>query len=299
MNYLVIGSEGFIGSALVKFLIESGRVVERADIQPLTLRHYTQLDPCAPDFEGLLVRHKVDVIVNCAGAASVPDSLADPLRDFALNTHCVLQILEAMRKHASEARFINLSSAAVYGNPRTLPIAASEPIRPVSPYGFHKRMSELACEEYHTVFDLQTVSLRIFSAYGPGLRKQLFWDLHQKALAKHRPIELFGTGRESRDFIYIQDLVRAIYLVAERHSMDGRSLNVGSGIETSITEAVKSFLSLYEPMPEHRFLALSRKGDPLNWRADITELRDLGFSPDWSIRQGLGAYYQWLKGSDS
>jgi dTDP-glucose 4,6-dehydratase/UDP-glucose 4-epimerase len=294
MSYLVIGSEGFIGGALVNYLASLGRVVERADIQPRTQPGYTQLDPCAPDFDSLLASHEGHVIINCAGAASVPDSLADPLRDFALNTHCVLQMLEAMRKHAPKARFINLSSAAVYGNPGSLPIAVSAPIAPVSPYGFHKRMSELACDEYHSVFGLQTVSLRIFSAYGEGLRKQLFWDLHRKTQAPQRPIELFGTGEESRDFIYIQDLVRAIVVVAEHHAMNGRAINVASGRETRITDAVECFLGLYDPRADYHFSAQARAGDPLNWCADISDLETLGYSPQWTMAEGLAAYHQWL-----
>lgn len=294
MNYLVIGSEGFIGGALVNYLSRLGRVVERADIQPRSQPGYTRLDPRAPDFDALLAAHDGDVIINCAGAASVPDSLADPLQDFALNTDCVLQMLEAMRKHAPEARFINLSSAAVYGNPGRLPIAVSAPTAPVSPYGFHKRMSELACEEYHAVFGLQTVSLRIFSAYGEGLRKQLFWDLHRKVKDPQRPIALFGTGRESRDFIYIQDLVRAIVLVAEHYPMNGRAINVASGLETRITDAVERFLGLYEPRPEYHFSAQARAGDPLNWCADISDLAALGFKPEWTMAEGLAAYHRWL-----
>lgn len=294
MNYLVIGSEGFIGGALVKYLAQLGRVVRRADIQPRTQPGYTQLDPRAPDFTSLLCGLDVDVIVNCAGAASVPESLADPLRDFALNTYCVMQMLEAMRNHSPQARFINLSSAAVYGNPGTLPIAVSAPMAPVSPYGFHKRMSELACEEYHAVFGLQTVSLRIFSAYGEGLCKQLFWDLHQKTLSARRPIELFGTGQESRDFIYIQDLVRAIVLVAEHHTMNGLAINVASGRETRIADAVAHFLGLYHPRPEYHFSAQARTGDPLNWCADISDLQALGFKPEWPMAEGLAAYHRWL-----
>lgn len=155
-------------------------------------------------------------------------------------------------------------------------------------------MSEIACEEYHTVFSLNTVSLRIFSAFGEGLRKQLFWDLHHKVCRSAGLIELFGTGKESRDFIYIADLVRAIVLVAERHGLDGSAINVASGREVLIEDAVRAFLELYDPAPEFRFSRTVRAGDPVNWVADISDLNNLGFLPEWTLEQGLQAYHRWI-----
>ena len=96
-----------------------------------------------------------------------------------------------------------------------MPIKESSPIRPLSPYGFHKAMAEKLCEEYYTFFGIATCSLRIFSAFGPGLRKQLLWDIYNKSKSLNS-IELFGTGNESCDYIYIDDIVRAIELVIRK-----------------------------------------------------------------------------------
>lgn len=299
MKFLIIGSKGFIGSSLVNFLLNAGHEVFEADVVVDYEKQdsYFLVDATNADYHAIFEKQPFDVCVNCSGAASVPDSIKQPHRDFQLNTVNVFKLLDAIRHYQPECKFINLSSAAVYGNPKHLPVNESDDSNAISPYGYHKRMSEQSCEEFYRFFKVKTCSLRIFSAYGEGLKKQLFWDLAQKAL-KSNEISLFGTGYESRDFIYIGDLVRAILIVAENAEFQGEVINIANGQEITIKQAVKTFYNLFDKKINVIFSGESRPGDPNNWQADIQILTRLGYVPKFSLEQGLQNYYKWLKRKD-
>jgi dTDP-glucose 4,6-dehydratase/UDP-glucose 4-epimerase len=161
-------------------------------------------------------------------------------------------------------------------------------------------MSENICREFFLFFGVPTCSLRIFSAFGEGLKKQLFWDLYQKTRTSGE-VSLFGTGKESRDFIYIQDLVEAIYLVAQHGSFKGEAINIANGREVFIEDCVHTFYALFEKPVKFRFRGESRAGDPNNWVADISALKELGYRQQHSLEDGLKKYYEWIKetGSES
>ncbi len=294
---LIIGSEGFIGSSVARVLRETFDI-QRADIvYGVEGANYRQIDPDVPDFAQLLDVTKPEVVVNCSGAASVPLSFEDPARDFRLNTLRVHEILEAIRISLPSARFVHLSSAAVYGNPKTLPVREEASPAPVSPYGWHKFYAEQICREYALLFNLQSISLRIFSCYGPRLRKQLFWDSYQKALKSKTP-QFFGSGEEARDFIYVDDLARAIQLVIEKADFDGRAINAASGTMTTIREAVETLLRHLGDQYEANFTGQVRRGDPDRWVADISYLERLGFSPAFDVKMGLERTAEWLNASN-
>lgn len=296
MKVLVIGSKGFIGIHLVQYLQQKGMEVWEADVvvDYRAGARYFLVDASEANFQHLFTSQKYDCCVNCSGAASVPDSLEYPMRDYQLNTVNVYKLLEAIRRYQPDCRFINLSSAAVYGNPESLPVQESAQLAPVSPYGYHKMMSEQICTEFHRFFGLRTCSLRIFSAYGEGLYKQLFWDLFQKAQQRDT-IHLFGTGEESRDFIYIQDLVQAIHLAAVKAACQGETINLANGIEVAIKDAVAAFYACFDEPLDYVFSGSSRPGDPNNWVADIRILKSWGYKPGFDIKQGLQNYYIWAK----
>jgi dTDP-glucose 4,6-dehydratase/UDP-glucose 4-epimerase len=154
-------------------------------------------------------------------------------------------------------------------------------------------MAETLCQEYSQYFGLGTCVLRIFSAYGPGLRKQLLWDVFQKS-QQGSSITLFGTGQESRDFIYVADIVQAITLVMEHGTFDGQAYNLANGVETTVHEIVTELLQQLQYPGEVVFSGAGRSGDPVNWRADVSRLTNLGFSPTFSIKEGIQHYVQWL-----
>jgi dTDP-glucose 4,6-dehydratase/UDP-glucose 4-epimerase len=295
MKILVVGSKGFIGSHVFEYFKGKGHQTFGADvIVDYTSDNYFLIDSVKTGFKDIFEKESFDLCLNCSGASSVPDSLNNPLRDFRLNATNVFEILEAIRKHNPNCKMINLSSAAVYGNPDVLPIKESQTCMPISPYGMHKLYSEKICDEFYRFFNIKTISLRIFSAFGEGLRKQLFWDLFKKS-TKDNKIELFGTGKETRDFIYIKDLVSLIEKVALHAPFDGRSVNAASGQETTIKDAVNTFLSLWNPNVKAHFTGLERKGDPNRWIADVTLAKDLGFSNQYSLEKGLTNYIIWLQ----
>lgn len=294
MKILVIGSRGFIGSHCVDFFSRQHEVWECDVIIDYDRPRYIFIEAVDSDFQDIFINHKFDVCVNCSGAANVPFSLEKPYNDFQLNTLNVFKILDAIRRFNPECRYINMSSAAVYGNPEALPITESMPYRPVSPYGVHKEMAEMLCDEFHRHWGVRTSCVRIFSAYGPRLKKQLLWDLAQKAKNDER-VELFGTGRETRDFIYVTDLVRLIDSIIANAPFEADIINAANGRQIEIAEIARLMMEALGCDKEIVFKGVNRKGDPLNWEADISKAKALGYVQETDIKQGINHYVKWLK----
>jgi dTDP-glucose 4,6-dehydratase/UDP-glucose 4-epimerase len=248
------------------------------------------------NFETIFATQQFDICINASGSAHVGFSFENPAIDYELNTLNVQKILVALHKYNPTCKLINFSSAAVYGNPQKLPISENTATQPMSPYGFHKLQSEYLLTEYHKFFGLKTCSLRVFSAYGERLQKQLFWDLYQKAKnSLNTKIDIFGTGKETRDFIYIADLVKCVDLIIENAKFEGETINVASGLETTISEVVTTFYTLLNPKIEFNFSGKTKVGDPNNWRAEISIIQKMGFIPTYTIVEGLTNYVTWLK----
>jgi dTDP-glucose 4,6-dehydratase/UDP-glucose 4-epimerase len=235
-----------------------------------------------------------DVVINCIGSANVGFSYMNTSDDFESNVGVVRAILEILREQSlNHVKFINLSSASVYGNPKQLPVKESDPIQPLSPYGFHKTMAELLLTEYSQCFGLKTVSLRIFSAYGNGQKKLLLWDLHEKIQNSIGKIVLFGTGNESRDFIHIEDIAKQILLGIENADFLGESINVANGVEVKISEVVELYQKYYPVGFNYEFTGEVRLGDPLNWAGDISNMKNWGYQSETGIEQGIVNYLNW------
>lgn len=294
MKILIIGSKGFIGSHCVAYFQSKGLEVYQADVNASMENNYYQIESQNSDFSLPFKEHEFDVCINASGSAHVGFSFENPSQDFELNVVNVQKIVVAIRDCNSLCKFINFSSAAVYGNPQSLPITENSSCKPLSPYGFHKLQSELLLTEYHKFFGLNTCSLRVFSAYGPGLKKQLFWDLYQKSI-QGEVVSLFGTGRETRDFIYIDDLMQIMDLVIQHSLFQGSIYNVGSHQEITIAEAAQVFLNEFSPEKKVVFNGIVKVGDPINWLADMENLKKYGFEPQFNLNLGLKKYAEWLK----
>ena len=295
MKIIVIGSKGFIGSHCMNFFDNPENVVYGCDIiNDYNAKNYFLIESTNSDYRSIFEKNQFDICINCSGAANVSNSIENPLRDFALNSFNVFKILDAIRIYQPKIKFINLSSAAVYGNPQYLPIDEKHNINPISPYGFHKLQSENILFEFSELYQLNTCSMRVFSAYGEGLKKQLFWDLFKK-LKNSNNIELFGTGDESRDFIYIKDLLNVIKLVIEKANFEGEKINVANGIELKIREAVKTFFNIFNSKRDYIFTGVNKIGNPISWKADISIIKSFGYIQQYSIKQGLGNYIKWLE----
>jgi len=260
--------------------------------------NYCLIDSVNSDFTELFRHQQFDLCINCSGAASVPESLLNPFRDYTLNTLNVFKLLDALRRFNPQCKFLNLSSAAVYGSPDVQPVREEAPLRPISPYGYHKKAAEELASEFARVYNLRACSLRIFSAYGPGLRKQLFWDLYMKSV-RSKEVSLHGTGDESRDYIFIGDLVRLMEIVATNAAFAGEAINAANGEEHSLRDVVSLFYDCLGWNGMFAFSGQTRKGDPKNWRADIGKVREMGYQPHTSMQEGLRSYIQWVENTPS
>jgi UDP-glucose 4-epimerase len=235
-----------------------------------------------------------DVILHCAGSANVGASVVNPLADLEGNLQSYYQLLLALQSFEKRPKIIFFSSAAVYGNPKRLPIRETDETAPISPYGIHKRMCEELSSYYNRVHGYQIRTMRIFSAYGSGLRKQLLWDIWQK-YRRTGEIRLFGTGNETRDYIHITDILEALRLIL---ACDGPEeiFNVANGEETSIRELAENYAAaLGEPADIVSFNGEIKTGDPQNWRADISLLEKLGYQKRTELSDGIDAYVSWVR----
>jgi UDP-glucose 4-epimerase len=289
---------GFIGRALARHFTKQQYKVYGIDRIPsenaplADLQHYEQIELPSQHMTKLLANWQPDVLIHCAGRASVPAAMQDPHADYMDGPVLTFELLEALRRNLPECAFILLSSAAVYGNPPHLPIFEDTPIHPVSAYGYHKWQSEMTCAEFASVFGLRTASARVFSAYGPGLRRQVMWDIVQKALTQPE-IRLQGTGQESRDFIHVQDIARGLEIILKNALMQGEAYNLASGYETKIVDLADLIMEQLPIKSKPVFSGELPAGTPRNWEADITKISTLGFSPHVSLAEGISGFISW------
>ena len=294
---LITGVAGFLGRYVARhFAREGWRVVGVDEVPPenvqLPSAEYHRLHLPGAELTELLRARQPGVCVHCAGRASVGLSMSDPAADFRGNAALTFELLDALRRHAPACRFLLLSSAAVYGDPATLPVAESHPLNPLSPYGYHKRAAELLCEEFSRIYALPTASVRIFSAYGPGLRRQVVWDICEKVLTTGQ-LALRGTGRESRDFIHAADIARALHLLAVKAPCAGEIYNLANGREVTIAGLAGLLLGALGSPAEAQFDGVATPGNPLRWQADVAKIRALGFAPSIPLEQGIRAVAAW------
>lgn len=286
MVALVTGAAGFLGRYACKQLVEDGWRVVGAG------RPETEIP--SPEFDRQLERVQPELVVHCAGPSSVPDSVRDPKRDFEGAVSVLATLLERLASSRRKPRVVLLSSAAVYGQPTHLPVSEDDPVRPMSPYGFHRAACELLLREFHEIYGLPGISLRVFSAYGEGLKRQILWDICTRAIVDGG-VQLDGSGQESRDFVHGRDVAQAISAAARRAAFEGEVYNVGTGVETTIRELADTLVAALGVDAEVTFSGRSRRGDPANWRADIARLDALGVHPSVRIQEGVRSYADWAR----
>jgi len=292
---LIIGSEGFIGSHLMDFYSNS-KVIGCHTNPKNVKKNCIYVNREKPDFDSVFRNNKFSICINASGSKGVGFSIENPEADYILNVENTNKILQAIKTYAPNCKFINLSSAAVYGNPKKLPIQESDQTNPISPYGKHKLLAESLTTKFHNEHKLPTCSLRIFSVYGPGLKKQLLWDVYNKIInSPDNSISLYGTGLESRDYIFIDDLVNAIDLITKKGNFEGSVYNVANGIEIKIEEITKLLVSKLKSDIQINFTGEVKEGNPLNWLSNIDKLKALGYKNKTSISEGINQYVLWLK----
>lgn len=243
-----------------------------------------------------LEQYAPDAIVHFAAPSSVAQSLRHPLSDFTGHVLPTANLLEAVRLSGIASRFVLISSAAIYGNPivnpMSTPVSELAPAAPISPYGFHKLQQEMLVDEYTNLHGLHGCKARVFSTYGENLRRLAVWEITRRALAGD--YRVYGTGNETRDYLYAEDAVRAIVCIAERAECRGEAINVASGEAVTIRELAANIFSLLGIDEAPRFSDEALPGSPVHWQADVSRLRALGFpATGWS--RGLPKVIDWIR----
>jgi len=296
MNILILGSQGFIGSHLVNYFLKKKYSVIGCDLVEYSTNRFTyhKISILSSDFENLFSVNNFISCINASGSGNVGYSLQHPLSDFEANTFVVAKVLDTIRKYQPTCKYVHISSAAVYGNPQKLPISETDVLAPLSPYGFHKFMSEQLCKEYHQLYQLPISIIRPFSVYGKGLKKQLIWDICNK-LSVSRQITLFGTGKESRDFLHVDDLAFLIDVVEQKSPFNCSVYNAASGKETFIKDIADIFENYFKNTITIHFSGEIKQGDPINWCAEIDTIKNLGFETKTDFKDSVNNYIQWYQ----
>jgi UDP-glucose 4-epimerase len=296
MNFLVTGAAGFLGAALANRLAQGGHSVRGLD--DLSAGDPARLSPAViftrgdvndrPKLWSLL--QGVECVYHLAARVSVQESVLYPREYNAVNVGGTVSVMEAIRD-AGVRRVVLVSSGAVYGEQSVQPLREDQPPNPRSPYAVSKLAAEYYARTIGALWGIETVALRVFNAYGPG----------QPMPAAHAPViprflkraltgaslVIYGDGAQSRDYVYVDDVVEALVAAATARDVDRRILNVGSGRETTVRELV----ALVSQVTGRRVEALysqSEDGGVSRMRADLSRASEkLGFQPKVPLADGL------------
>jgi UDP-glucose 4-epimerase len=234
-----------------------------------------------------------DVVIHCAGSASVGLSLENPLQDFRSTVGTTIEVLEYLRTCAPAAALVYPSSGAVYGRATTLPIGEDSPLAPISPYGVHKRIAEDLCRSYGQSFGIRVAILRIFSAYGAGLRKQLLWDACGKSIRGDSRFD--GSGRETRDWIHVEDVARLLLLAAEHADMSAPTVNCATGQGVAVESILGVLFEALGTSLRPEFTGIVRMGDPDRVAGDPSRAAQWGWAPEKAWQDGVREYARWFR----
>lgn len=236
----------------------------------------------------------VDAIYHQAAQAGVRKSVEEPAKVNEYNVTGTVAVLEAARKNDVD-RLVYASSSSVYGKPQYLPYDEDHPTEPVSPYGVSKRSSEHYIRVYNEVYGLSTVSLRYFTVYGPRMRPNMAISNFVSRCIRGKPLQIYGDGKQTRDFTYIDDVVNANQQLLHDDSADGEIMNIGSTDNIDILTLAEVVRDEIDPALDIEFTD-TRDADAEHTHADISKANDLiGYEPTRDIRQGVGEFIEWYK----
>jgi len=298
MHYLVTGGAGFIGSHITDRLLAEGHRVRILD-NFSTGKHENIPDSAdveliegdVGDYDTVCAAMaQVDMVFHEAAIASVPETVGNPLASERVNYRGTLNILEAAR-HAGVQRVMLACSAAVYGDLPELPKREAMPVKPQTPYAIDKLASEYACQAYYSLYGLETVSLRYFNVFGPRQDPSSPYSgvisIFSDALTHGKQPLIYGDGEQTRDFVYVADVVAANIRASTASAAPGRSFNVATGSALSVNDLLKTICDIKGQTfsPEYK---PGRDGDIKHSRADISAAREyLGWQPRVAFKDGL------------
>ncbi|WP_286859136.1 SDR family oxidoreductase [Methanosaeta sp. UBA356] len=241
-----------------------------------------------------VINDTVDYVFHEAAQAGVRISVEDPFKPNNVNVLGTLNVLKASLDAGVE-RVINASSSSVYGKVQYLPFDEAHPTMPVSPYGVSKLAAEHYCRVFYEVYGLPTVSLRYFTVYGPRMRPDLAISIFTRKLLANEPITVFGDGEQTRDFTYIDDIVRVNLRLLETDAADGYAMNVGGGHRITVNDLIAHLRKITGSTSEVVYSG-RQKGDAEHTLADVGRAKELaGCRPEVSIEEGLAKFVKWAR----
>lgn len=288
---VVTGGSGFVGSHLCNLLSDNGHSVRIIDIAPPPLGVHAEFVRASildlPRLQRLVAG--ADAIVHLAAIVDVNASMSDPFSDFQVNLAGTINVLEAAR-HSGVEKVAYASSAAVYGNPQSIPIDESHPTAPLSPYGLSKLTSERYVLLYNSLYGMKNTALRLFNVFGRGQSAFSPYSgvitKFADAIAEGKQPIIYGNGEQTRDFVHVDDVAAAFSMALDGSGCD-TALNIGSGKEIAILDLLEKMCSLSGKTPQPEFCS-SRKGDIARSCADISLAREkIGYYPRMDFEQGL------------
>jgi UDP-glucose 4-epimerase len=298
---IVTGGAGFIGTHLVGKLLDSKIEVTVLDRSAHKLLNNfdvntSLLTVIESDLISALENQQVrlddyDVIFHLAGVSIVSMSVKNPEIDLQANLLSTFNLLERLRGSKNPPSIIFASSAAVYGNPQSIPIAESDPTFPLSPYGVSKLAAERYIDVYCKLYNISGATLRIFSVYGPE-DKRVAYDIFRKLEEDQSRLFLLGDGSQERDFIYVEDVARALIFVAERAPKNGEVYNIASGKSVSISQLASEICNVMGVNPKIEYANKDRPDDPDISVANVTRIKKLGFECEISLQEGIRLIYK-------
>jgi len=295
---LVTGGGGFIGSNLVRALLERGDEVRVLD--NFSTGNRVNLDGLGIEIvEGELRSYErvhnavrgVEVVYHLGALGSVPRSVQDPLTSSAVNVEGTLNVLLAARDEGIR-RVVFASSSSVYGNSGELPRTEAMPVDPISPYGVAKLAAERYCVSFSRVYEgFQTVVLRYFNVFGerqsPFSQYAAVVPLFVTAIAEGRPVTIYGDGEQSRDFTYVGNVVDATIRAGNADGASGRIFNIAAGAPGSVNELADTIGRILE-RPVEKVYAETRPGDVRDSWADVGLAEEiLGYRAAIGLEEGL------------
>jgi UDP-glucose 4-epimerase len=297
---LVTGGYGFLGRAVGRKFKSAGfRVVGigRGRWAPEEAAAYgfdSWLDAGVTLSSLMTLGERFELVAHCGGNGSVGYSLANPLQDFYKTVQGTADLLEFLRLSNSAALLIYPSSAAVYGAKPDAPIAETDELTPISPYGYHKKIVEDLLQSYSRSYGLRIAVIRFFSIYGPGLTKQLLWEAGAKLLAPEPgPAVFWGTGGETRDWISGEDAAN-LFLAVRQSTEQFATLNGASGVRMTVKQTLDMLKTALGSGREVVFNNAVREGDPRFYHADVSRAAALNFRPATAFSAGIARYAAWF-----
>jgi UDP-glucose 4-epimerase len=290
----VLGGSGFIGGWMAAELRSRGVVVTIADRRVRDGTHSIGGDLDGDQLARALNQRSIDVLFDFAGHADVPHSFEAPLATLEENTMATVRRLEALRAMAAPPLYVYASSAAVYGNVSELPIGESQQATPLSPYAVAKLAGEQYVGLYAASYGLPALSLRPFSVYGPGQRKQAVYDLIMRAWAPGTVFEVSAPPTVSRDFVFVGDVAGAAADLAERAPAQGEVYNLASGRETTMGDLAGTILGVTGVRKRITFADTLRPGDPGRCVGSTERIDRLGIELSTPLQEGLRQTVDWL-----